>query len=354
MKKVRWFHAFGLAAVTLMLSVALGAQGDPKDLLLKKLNEQFVPTKFTADKGNIVTAGVVVVLKEDGLLIYPAWLPMAPISVPKKGKLTQGFGDTLLADMTDGPKVEGGASAIPKRTLVAGEKIWVSLIDVGKDSIKVNVVTDPYDDGRYFGTIKFLIPKGIVLTPEDGVKMISEVLDVEPAQDQGTQQAAFSGQYSNTNPRSTEHFLFLPDGTFTKFVGDGQGQGHFTVNDDTLTLTSSKTGASYQLKIQGDKLINPNTRQEFIRTGDVPVPGTASAPASTADTTPAPAPMQAIAPPPPPTDAPPPTLEIGQTMDQVTASFGQPLKVAKVGAKTFFYYKDMKVTFTNGKVSNVE
>ena len=34
MKQVRWFHAFGLAVVTLMLSATLGAQGAPKDLLL--------------------------------------------------------------------------------------------------------------------------------------------------------------------------------------------------------------------------------------------------------------------------------------------------------------------------------
>jgi tetratricopeptide (TPR) repeat protein len=75
-----------------------------------------------------------------------------------------------------------------------------------------------------------------------------------------------------------------------------------------------------------------------------------------AATEPAPArrPMPNIAPPPPPADAPPPTIDVGQTMDQVTTSFGQPLRVARVGAKAIFYYKDMKVTFTNGKVTNVE
>jgi hypothetical protein len=69
---------------------------------------------------------------------------------------------------------------------------------------------------------------------------------------------------------------------------------------------------------------------------------------------PAPAPMQAIAPPPPPADAPPPTIALGQTKDQVTAGFGQPTRIAKLGTKEIYYYKDMKVTFTNGKVSNVE
>jgi hypothetical protein len=62
--------------------------------------------------------------------------------------------------------------------------------------------------------------------------------------------------------------------------------------------------------------------------------------------------MADIAPPPPPADTP--TIAIGQTKAQVTAAFGQPVKTAKLGAKEIFYYKDMKVTFTNGKVSNVE
>jgi hypothetical protein len=70
--------------------------------------------------------------------------------------------------------------------------------------------------------------------------------------------------------------------------------------------------------------------------------------------TPPPAPMADIAPPPPPADTPPPTINLGQTKDQVISAFGQPTRMAKVGAKEILYYKDMKVTLTNGKVSNVE
>jgi hypothetical protein len=61
-----------------------------------------------------------------------------------------------------------------------------------------------------------------------------------------------------------------------------------------------------------------------------------------------------IAPPPPPTDTPPPSIELGQTKDEVTAAFGQPAKIVRLGVKEIFFYKDMKVTFTDGKVSNVE
>jgi hypothetical protein len=82
--------------------------------------------------------------------------------------------------------------------------------------------------------------------------------------------------------------------------------------------------------------------------GDQPAQGAAPAAA------PAAAPMPEIAPPPPPADTPPPTIALGQTVGEVTTSFGQPTRIAKLGAKTIYYYKDMKVTFTNGKVSNVQ
>lgn len=97
---------------------------------------------------------------------------------------------------------------------------------------------------------------------------------------------------------------------------------------------------------------DPNAQQGPPPPGGDQPPAQAPAPP-----TPPPAPMPDIAPPPPPSDVPPPaplTIALGQTKDQVTASFGQPLRVAKLGTKVIFYYKDMKVTFTDGKVSNVE
>jgi hypothetical protein len=48
------------------------------------------------------------------------------------------------------------------------------------------------------------------------------------------------------------------------------------------------------------------------------------------------------------------TIALGQTKDQVVQSFGQPTKVVQLGAKEIDYYSDMKVTFTNNKVTNVE
>jgi hypothetical protein len=72
---------------------------------------------------------------------------------------------------------------------------------------------------------------------------------------------------------------------------------------------------------------------------------------------PLPPPPPPIAPPPPPPDqptAPPPTISLGQTKAQVQASFGPPDRVVKLAAKEIEYFKDMKVTFVNGKVTDVQ
>ncbi len=55
--------------------------------------------------------------------------------------------------------------------------------------------------------------------------------------------------------------------------------------------------------------------------------------------------------------APPPEpqqIEKGQTPDQVKAALGNPDKIVNLGSKQIFVYKDLKITFINGKVSDVQ
>jgi hypothetical protein len=52
--------------------------------------------------------------------------------------------------------------------------------------------------------------------------------------------------------------------------------------------------------------------------------------------------------------AAPKTIALGQTTDQVVAILGQPQKIVNLGAKQMYFYPDMKVIFTNGKVSDVQ
>lgn len=50
----------------------------------------------------------------------------------------------------------------------------------------------------------------------------------------------------------------------------------------------------------------------------------------------------------------PQQIEKGQTPDQVKASLGPPEKIVNLGPKQIYVYKDLKVTFLNGKVSDVQ
>jgi hypothetical protein len=70
--------------------------------------------------------------------------------------------------------------------------------------------------------------------------------------------------------------------------------------------------------------------------------GTASGPGPKADE-PAAAPAAA-----------PVNIEIGQTIDQVTAALGSPKNIVSLGAKKIYVYKDMKITFKDGKVADVQ
>jgi hypothetical protein len=47
-------------------------------------------------------------------------------------------------------------------------------------------------------------------------------------------------------------------------------------------------------------------------------------------------------------------IKPGQTTDEVTAALGQPKTISDLGAKKIYIYPDVKVTFVDGKVTNVE
>jgi hypothetical protein len=78
--------------------------------------------------------------------------------------------------------------------------------------------------------------------------------------------------------------------------------------------------------------------QEVLK--EAPADGTA-APAGepTAAAAPAPAPV---------------TLSLGQTIDEVVAALGQPKNIVDLGPKKIYVYKDMKITFNNGKVTDIQ
>jgi hypothetical protein len=49
-----------------------------------------------------------------------------------------------------------------------------------------------------------------------------------------------------------------------------------------------------------------------------------------------------------------PTLTLGLTIDEVNAIQGEPQKIVDLGSKKIYVYKDLKITFSDGKVSDIQ
>jgi hypothetical protein len=47
-------------------------------------------------------------------------------------------------------------------------------------------------------------------------------------------------------------------------------------------------------------------------------------------------------------------ISVGESIDNVTAALGSPVRIIDLGAKKIYTYKDMKIIFMNGKVSDVQ
>jgi hypothetical protein len=159
--------------------------GHQKALLQEKLNSQFKLTKTTADRNDIVAAGSVLVLHKDGLLMCSIDTKAPPTSTYKNGKVSMGFGGTLAWGMAIG----GSTDSIPQRKFVAGEKFWVTGFTVGDNSVNFQFISDPFNDVRYYGDLKFPFPKGGVPPADEMLKTVAEVVTVQ-ADENADQNAA--------------------------------------------------------------------------------------------------------------------------------------------------------------------
>ncbi len=236
---------------------------DPRSEILKRLNAEFTRTKVTTDRTDIVTAGSVLVLHKDGLVMAAVEAIAPPPNTYKNGTISMGFGANMAWGMELAPANQQPAS-IAQRKFVTGEKFWVTEFLVKQDGAYLVFVSDPYNDVRYYGQLKFPFPKNGTPNADEVMKSIEEVVTVDAPADQPAA--------DNSAPPAQQ-----PDQS---------------------------------------------------------VPAAAAA-------APAPAPA-------------PQTISLGQTTDQVVAILGQPQKIVNLGAKQMYFYPDMKVIFTSGKVSDVK
>jgi hypothetical protein len=286
--------------LTLLVGVALQAQA-PKATLEQQLEGEYKLTTPTADNTDIVTMGSVLILQKKGFSAGAASSKVNTQNTYKDGQIKSGAATAVrrfggLPGIGYIPGVGTAASTAAgaaggSRDFVNGEKLYVTKMTV--------------DRGK--DTIDF--------------DLISDSYG-----DSGRFKGTLRIQFAKKSLVSAD-------------------------------LAAVDTTIGEVLKIQPPE----DAKADQAPAGNSPA-GNAQqpAPAAAAAAPAAPvaeAPPPPIAPPPPPVDeppAPPKTISLGQTKDQVVTSLGQPEKTAKIGTKEIYFYKDLKVTFVSGKVTDVQ
>jgi hypothetical protein len=259
----------------------------------QKLESEYQITKTNDAKTDIVTAGSIVVLHKDKLLMVAATSAANPcMNTYRDGQVFPNkackFGSQIVRIPGLGSHIPHADNAPATRNFVAGEKFWVTKIDV-KDSGKGRgVVFDFFTDAtpagdqgiRYKGVLSIPFPASIS-NSDDALKLVAEVITVVAPED--------AKKDSDTSPQPP-----------------------------------AQSG------------------QQVAASPNQPPPPAAPAPAE-----PTPAPIEP--PPPPPTE-----VSEGQTIDQVLAALGQPVDKISAGNKVIYIYKNLKVTFVDGKVKEIQ
>ena len=173
--------------------------GDPATLIKEKLVSEIKLTKATDARDDIVTAGDAVVLHKDGLMMCSSASSYAFSNTYQNGVLAGNLNNRAKdagKSFLRGHLPFGGGGSVSdaanngcaSRKFVAGEKFWITDIEIAKDNsgIVVSTFSDPYNDTRYYGEIKFPFPDKHSVPPVDQeVKTVEEVLTVAPSDDSG-------------------------------------------------------------------------------------------------------------------------------------------------------------------------
>jgi len=199
MTQLHKFAVVGLFAIAMLPGIRLQAQvGDPATLIKEKLVLEIKLTKATDAHDDIVTAGDVLVLHKDGLMACSSASSYA-FSNTYQNVVLAGNLNIRAKDAAKGflrghlPFGGGSASDAANnvrssRKFVAGEKFWVTDIEIAMDNsgISVSTFSDAYNNVRHYSEIKFPFPDKHSVPPVDReVKTVEEVLTVAPGDDSG-------------------------------------------------------------------------------------------------------------------------------------------------------------------------
>jgi hypothetical protein len=293
--------------LTILAVAAVAANGEDTAAIQKKLVSEYALTQPTADNTDIVTAGSILVLQKSDLTLGPTSSSSLYQNIYKDGKIQASAFAKSKSFFHKVGQVPG-LSSIPGVGTAAGT---VATADSNSGATPRTYVTGE----------KLWVTKIEFKTENNQPEVVFEL--------------------------------------FTDAVNDVRYKGALK-----FMLPKGASGDQVDKLVAEVFKVQPAEEEKKADAGGKAAPaaagGAQQAAAPPVEEPPAPAPAAAlpdIAPPPPPVDqpaAPPATVSLGQTPDQVIAALGQPQKIVKLAKKETYYYKDLKVIFTAGKVSDVQ
>ena len=192
-----------------VVATPLPQSADQRAAIQHALDTQFRLTKTTADRSDIVTAGSVLVLHKDGLVMCSLDTPAPPTSTYKGGKLGMGFGATLSWNMQlGGDELRRCAAA---QVCGGREILGHRLRRPGRRHV-FNLYSDPYQDVRYYGNLKVAFGKHSMPPADEVLKTVAEVITAKPDEQRGTKRASTAGASSRQSRpwRPSHHHLLRP------------------------------------------------------------------------------------------------------------------------------------------------
>ena len=155
---------------------------DQKAEIQKRLSSAFKRTTLTADRSDVAKAGTVLTLHKDNLLMCSMDAHASPTNTYKNGAISMGLGATMSWSMALSSVGQQVANT-PQRKFVGGEKIWLADYQVKEDGVYFLFYSDPFDNVRYFGQLKFPVSKGAFPPADNMLKTIAEVVTDDSAQE---------------------------------------------------------------------------------------------------------------------------------------------------------------------------
>jgi len=182
MRRIHILFCSALLVLGLGSTSLMAQETDNVSDLQKQLRDQVTLTKTTADRKEITTAGTVLVLKKDGLSMVSTDEAVPPLNLYKGGIISQSaaheLGSHFVHMMTKSTE-DGVVPGMAHRKFVTGEKFWITAADVAPDGVVLTVLSDPFNDVRYYGKLKFPFKKGAVPPAGEMIKLIQEVIGVD-------------------------------------------------------------------------------------------------------------------------------------------------------------------------------